>query len=359
MPSKSTTDKALSPVVRINNLDTFEHVTDFESAGDHVITLKKWQELALPISKTIFTGVGLAHGGGRHESVFESTLDNMVKPESPHAKRYRFKGPWLAGQSEAEFDQFLKSVSVQKKEFLKMVRSYLEDKRQAEKERELRAEGEEIENTKPIPLSNEEFNKELRELRVNPRLFGPLINRYFDLATPPEVPNRDLYKANWAAGPSDLSSLEYARNGPPNTHPSAGLSYIRTLSHLDNHPVAGPQQYRRPVHARVLRTKSHVRGTAIKALVGIGGIVAEDSHAFSFSDLGGQGSGLHIDPDIPGGAKYWSRAERAMVSPEGTIRLKVGRAFESTKAVYGVAKAQQPLPEHVKGTNRVVPNLVQ
>src|SRR5690348_438613 len=42
LPSKSTTGSSSTPVVRVNKLDTFEHITDFESAADHTVTLKKW-----------------------------------------------------------------------------------------------------------------------------------------------------------------------------------------------------------------------------------------------------------------------------------------------------------------------------
>src|SRR5947207_4919817 len=41
LPSKSTTTSSSSPVVRVNYLDTFEHITDFESAADHTVTLEK------------------------------------------------------------------------------------------------------------------------------------------------------------------------------------------------------------------------------------------------------------------------------------------------------------------------------
>ncbi|KAL1956461.1 hypothetical protein VTO42DRAFT_7259 [Malbranchea cinnamomea] len=357
LPSKSTTDKSLYPVVRINQLDTFEHVTDFESANDHVMTLKKFQELSLPISMTTNTGIVLGIGGGRHESVFESSLDNMSPNKSPGSKRYRFRGPWLAGQTEAEFEKFMKFVRRQKPAFLAMVRKHLESKRQADEERKSRDEGEERPVSKPAPLSDEEFKEALKQLRADPRALGPLINQFFDLATPPKTPNSRLYRSNWEAGPSDLSSLEYAGQGPPKTHPSAGLSYIRTLSHLDNHPIAGPQEHSRPVQARLLQSKVRVRSTTIKAIVGIGGIVTEDSHTFSFRDYSEQTAGTHISPDVPGGAKFWGRPERASVTSEGTINLRVARAVEASKSLYGVGQAPKPLPDRVKGVDRDAPKL--
>jgi hypothetical protein len=43
------------PVLRITQLDTIEHVTDFESAADHVRTRQKWEEMAVPMVKGMAT----------------------------------------------------------------------------------------------------------------------------------------------------------------------------------------------------------------------------------------------------------------------------------------------------------------
>lgn len=39
------------PVLRVTQLDTIEHVTDFESAADHVRTRQKWEEMGVPMIK--------------------------------------------------------------------------------------------------------------------------------------------------------------------------------------------------------------------------------------------------------------------------------------------------------------------
>jgi hypothetical protein len=43
--------KVSDPVLRINQLDTIEHVTDFDSAADHVRTRQKWEEMGVPMMK--------------------------------------------------------------------------------------------------------------------------------------------------------------------------------------------------------------------------------------------------------------------------------------------------------------------
>src|SRR5690554_1357851 len=41
LPLRSTT-KTSTPVIRISAVDTYEHITEFGSAADHTLTLRKW-----------------------------------------------------------------------------------------------------------------------------------------------------------------------------------------------------------------------------------------------------------------------------------------------------------------------------
>ncbi|KAH7361305.1 mitochondrial ribosomal protein MRP51 [Pyrenochaeta sp. MPI-SDFR-AT-0127] len=51
LPSRSHLVQVSDPVLRINQLDTIEHVTDFDSAADHVRTRQKWEEMSVPMMK--------------------------------------------------------------------------------------------------------------------------------------------------------------------------------------------------------------------------------------------------------------------------------------------------------------------
>lgn len=51
LPSKSYLVQVSDPVLRIKQLDTIEHVTDFDSAADHVRTRQKWEEMGVPMMK--------------------------------------------------------------------------------------------------------------------------------------------------------------------------------------------------------------------------------------------------------------------------------------------------------------------
>ncbi|PGH13670.1 hypothetical protein AJ79_03519 [Helicocarpus griseus UAMH5409] len=356
LPAKSTIEKSSTPVVRINALDTYEHVTDFESAGDHTKTLAKWQELSLPISVPKTTGVPMNFGGGKHESVFESNIDNTHKSseaQSADAKRFRFGGPWLAGQTDIEFDRYLASVRRRKPEFMKKLRQLVTEEKFATARRTARDEGKSLDDLQePQTISDEEFGTALRRLRANPKALGPIISKFLDLPPPPQMPNQRIHLDSWSGAPSVAASTEYGRRGPPKTHPSAGLSYLRTGAQIDNHPVAGPQEEPRPVLARILRPKRRQWGNSYKAVIGVGGIVTEDINAHAYKETEGPEGITNFDPDVPGGAKYWVHPVRASVTSQGKINLSISRSSEKSRALYAEMPGpeEEPLPEHVRNT---------
>ena len=51
IPSRSHIVQTSDPVLRVTQLDTIEHVTDFDSAADHVRTRQKWEEMGVPMMK--------------------------------------------------------------------------------------------------------------------------------------------------------------------------------------------------------------------------------------------------------------------------------------------------------------------
>jgi hypothetical protein len=91
------------------------------------------------------------------------------------------------------------------------------------------------------------------------------------------------------------------------THPSAGLSYLRTNSRvLHNHPLLGPQKSDPPIKTRVLGRK------AGNNMLGVAG--------FAASDGGGESQ---IDYTVPGGQKAERKVKSAFVNGEGKIELQL------------------------------------
>jgi len=153
-------EKSTNPTVRVTNIDSVEHVTFYASAGDHVKTLEKFQEL----------GVALSRREARNSfyskplSAFESAHDRTTKDaseadlNSPTTRllrrnaptRWKFSGPSVGRLSEGEFNQFLKRELRGKKqafmEFLRprLWRRYLEHESRLARENAEKASGNQV-----------------------------------------------------------------------------------------------------------------------------------------------------------------------------------------------------------------------
>lgn len=356
LPSKSTSEKSSKPVVRVNAMDTFEHVTDFESAADHTMTLEKFQEMHLAMSLPV--KVNFANNFiSPHSSPFEETLDNTETSKdvsSVGARRFRQSGPWLAGQTEAQFQTYLQKVRRNKPELVEQLRGLIAAKRTAERRKAAQDTEGLQEAPEPVTLSEEEFQAELKTLRADSASLGPIVFELLDLPSPPAVPNERMSKKYFQSPPTQLASPEYAVSGPPRTHPSAGLSYTRSHASLYNHPQYGPQTHSRPVQARILRPKHRFRGKGSNASAGIGGFVAEDMNGWTFSD--GLAPGMsYFDASIPGGGKYWATPVRASVDSNGRVGLASFQASPTTKAPYaieGLSPSTSSAPRRVADATR-------
>lgn len=344
-------------------LDTYEYVTDFESAADHTVTLEKFQEMHMPMSLPAKLSYS-SNFAPRHQSPFESLVDNTEASEGltqAGAKQYRHSGPWLADLTQAEFTDYLNRVRRQKPELLQKLRERLEAKRFAEVRKQAQDEGQDLEALVPPQVTDEEFHTYLKYLREDPFSFGPVLFELFDLPSAPAVPSERIGGKYYQSPATKLSAIEYAVNGPPKTHPSAGLSYSRTHAVIYNHPEYGPQGFQRPVEARILRPKGRFKGRAAKAVAGIGGIAVEDLNAQTFVDMGAPAGLAWFDATIPGGAKYWVNPIRASVDSDGRIGLSSYRATASSKAPYGIQDYRKPntmsISEAAQRDARFVPRL--
>ena len=314
LPLKSTTNTS-TPIIHIDNVDSIDQITDFSSSADHAITLHKWQEmgtsLSLPEDKP-----KIASGQQQRypRSVFESQSDNTYQDASdPGKQRWKFRGPWLAGKTEGEFRQYMeKDVKPRRLAFRAFLHGRLAGEKAMVQQREATESGGELEGLREIAVSEEDVDAYVRRLRNDEQKLHKLVEEYLDL-------------------PSDRDSATptYYKKGPPTTHPSAGLSYLRTGSHTYNHPLLGPQEEPAPVLARVIRPQTTTANIKYdKALIGVGGIVAEDDRqSFTRDSTGVTG----YNPDIPGGAKVFIRApKRASVDSRGRIDIVTRRPRDRT-----------------------------
>ncbi|KAL3444016.1 mitochondrial ribosomal protein MRP51 [Aspergillus insuetus] len=345
LPALSTSKKSRKPIVRVNALDTFEHVTDFESAQDHTVTLRKFQELHLPISLPS-RGTYSSSLIPRHESPFEAHLDNTETSEgidTPGVKKYRHTGPFLSGLSEAEFIAYLKKVQREKPELLRKLRERFTAQLNAEKRKQAQDNGEDLEALAPVQVTDEDFQKYLRVLRANTSALGLAVFSLLDLPSFPSVPTERMGRTYFESPGTELSSSDYVFRGPPSTHPSAGLSYTRSHALVYNHPEHGPQANPRPVEARVLRRKGRYKGQSFRSIVGVGGVALDDPDIKAFNESTPPPGLSHFEADIPGGAKYYVTPVRAAVESNGRIRLQASRSDPTTKLAYGVKDYEKPV----------------
>lgn len=168
LPSRSHIVQTSNPVVKVKQLDTIEHITDFDSAADHVRTRQKFEELSVPLLKGMAAmrnhGPGAVAGGAfEHrsditsydkaegldeagltlEAIKKSALENsrskrgkdgaftpfsLPQPDATrhNIRRWKHEGPWLPGMSAEEFTRYMnKELSKRKDEFQLYLRHYV------------------------------------------------------------------------------------------------------------------------------------------------------------------------------------------------------------------------------------------
>jgi hypothetical protein len=267
--------------------------------------------------------------------------------------RWRYRGPWLAGQTDGEFNEYVsKSVRRRKGEFREFLRTGLAEEKM--KEKRLQEGIDDVET--PLPnITDAQLETYIKTLRRDPSALNSRIRRFFDIVPVSNAgfTNQPSELMTWLDPTNNESKKEtykdtyttdspYAAIGPPITHPSAGLSYSRTASKLHNHPVFGPQRASNIVEARIVLPRTGVTGSVIPVL-GLGGFVAETparDPSFEFNAPTRSHPGaiptplvpglIKIDPEKAGGSKVWIRPKHAYIDPKGQVQMTVAKAdFES------------------------------
>ncbi|ORY63122.1 mitochondrial ribosomal protein subunit-domain-containing protein [Pseudomassariella vexata] len=360
-----TTLKTTIPLVRVKKVDSIEQVTDFQSASDHTITLEKFQEMNLSMSVPV--PKNSSESGKVPRSVFEEDGDVTAIPKSQLAKtetvRWKFRGPWLAGMTDGQFDEYLKKTVRPKRSAF---RNFVKQHYAAELETEQRQKAAEEQREEPVAVRAQDITDKaltnyLRELRQQDRVtLFRLVSRFLDLAPVSNTsPAGFLYQLE-ELKPETRYEVKndgpYAEAGPPMTHPSAGLSYLRTQSYMDNHPVYGPQASHAPVKARVILPKNGSGSYSPK--LGVAGIVANTPEGESAFNIKGHSASRRLipgvdnfDPEAEGGTKEYVEPMTAAIDPSGKIQLKLQDAAEIAvnvqKERVGEADAFQKAVEEV------------
>jgi hypothetical protein len=367
LPLRSTT-RTSTPFIRVKHIDTFEHITEFGSAADHTLNLLKWQEMGIPISTPVKNASSTPGSNfptdnqGSGKTVFEEKYDTIAPADGTALGkddvRWKFSGPWLAGLNEGEFNAYVHGqVRKRKDDF----RHFLAGACAVETTQALRREASDqgldpeqlppsLEASDITPEQLTEYIKDIRNDRV--KLYRH-IRSFLDL--PPASTSSN---ENWAdlfsqmqrkpeqplSEPVEDFDSPYAKSGPPKTHPSAGLAYSRSSSHLFNHPIYGPQKSKPPVQARVVMPKAAATGS-FAAVLGVGGFVtnvpAGVQTGFNANNLRGRQSShqtipgtMAVEPDKEGGSLTWVQPKHARIDPKGRVVLNVVMADPEAIAVH-------------------------
>lgn len=349
LPRRSTAFTS-TPLIRMTGeISSIDHITDFESAADHTLTLRKWQEMNVPISQALPPQSGIQYPTAypTSKSVFESHCDNTEKGGGRIGYgRWKYEGPWLAGKTEGEFQKFVqKKIKKRKLEFREFIRKHLSEAKEIAQKRQARERGDEVEKGM-VEISEREIEVFLKQLRQDLGSLRKLIEKFLDLPNYAELSGELSTNSD-----SNVKSKEkhFSERGPPQTHPSAGLSYLRTASYIHNHPILGPQQEAPPVPSRVIRPQTLRDIKNARALLGVAGIVVKDNRKTSNKDQGPPGL-TTFEPDVPGGAKTWCHPEHASIDPRGRIQLSVHSTDKHTLAIYeGVVEDSEEPDLFTKG----------
>jgi len=369
-PLPTKINRTSTPHVRIHKLDTLEHITDFDSAADHTVTLRKWQEMNIQMVEREKDTPGRGSYKIALPSAFDRDTDNTtssrqisqnqtpierlplsvdkamknrelqskLKSSGDGYVRWKTDGPYLPIMSQISFDNYVRKVVEQPKtqqEFRKFVLDEWREKKKTEArkkmtnergfdpddEQDIKALEKEAEIRDP-EAETDQYLLSLRDRHSNlSSELSRLIQTFFDL---PRYPS------------SSGNYPSVGIDGPSPIHASAGLSYIRSNAYMNNNPTHGPQMMHEPIQVRLLKPKASLRGGSKDALVGVGGVVAafKSEQAYESSNKTKSiGSVQNWDFDIPGGSKIWAEPRTAYIDEHGRIRLTVVEPQKETLTV--------------------------
>jgi hypothetical protein len=370
---RKTTSRSNNPVIRIKAQDTREHITNFESAGDHVRTEEKWRQMGIPIllkepRRSFSARDSIPYSVyDDHVDITDRDAARARAPDtgsltsletSKQKQRWKFEGPFLPGMQQGEFEMYnnrkLPGRRAEFREFLskRMLQRRIQDEEQLSRERGLPTllDATRIEELrKEVEADYVVEEKKLRDEHVVQNLSSELSRAIRDFLDLPDIAMAGAGSSAQTASLQAAVSVYVPDQGPPSTHPGAGLSHLRTNAFMENHPFWGPQAHREPVKARVLRPRGSDAYTEFHARLGVGGIVTNDPNQGTWRDgprnleyaegdkeeqyLDVDRMANKLDENLRGGNKIWVHPQFARVDEHGRIKLTVTRGNPEAIAV--------------------------
>ncbi|KAH7143837.1 mitochondrial ribosomal protein MRP51 [Dactylonectria macrodidyma] len=355
-----TTLSTTTPLIRVKQVDSIENVTDFSSAADLSLSLEKFRELGIALSIPKGSDRGPVHAQTEqwHKSVFEEDMD-FTGPREGKAgdKRWKFKGPWLARMHEGEFVEYLeKKVRPKRAQFRQLLKDKLAADKTAHQATIAKDQGKTAPpSVLPNDITEDEFTTYIRSLRSDRATLYELVSKFLDLA--PLGQPVGIIQTILSPGDNAVAESPYGKSGPPPSHPSAGISYLRTNSYMENHPVYGPQGRHTPVKSRVV----FPRGNS-PAKLGVGGFVADAPAGDEFNmryernRTHGRVKMLkgvqHLDTSTYGGAKAYVEPQTASIDPSGKVVLQLRQASPESQVIAKESHGREQVYTIPRSTNK-------
>ncbi|KAF3903798.1 hypothetical protein AA313_de0202488 [Arthrobotrys entomopaga] len=287
--------KVESTYIRYNNIDTMEHMTKIESSHDTVLTLKKWQEMDIPM------GISDAKANRFTSAFYFDTTASSTSPNGNSPQTFS------ANVSEPVWGYREKSVQAMTPGELKtFVSERLIPRRHEFEDFAEKWFDQLLKSPPPQQPSPATIGTDTGEVAA-----APATDTVADQKNPPPILDAQLEKPS----PSDSSSHERTplpnfstaplserlkslrsdpiqsynvihnflkiplKQIPMTVHPSGGLYYILDSSYLENHPERGPNQDRE-VPARLIYKQDgkDINSNRRRMYYVIGGIVQPAQH---------------------------------------------------------------------------------
>ncbi|KAK6333918.1 hypothetical protein TWF730_004096 [Orbilia blumenaviensis] len=264
---RSIPRKVESTYIKYNDIDTIEHMTKIESAHDTVMTLKKWQEMDIPLQLRDQRARSFTSA-----FYFETTSPSDEQPDSTQPI-WGYRKKFVQHMTPGQLKNFVsKKLVPRRKEFEAFADLWF--------------------NPQGLPKDPSEQTSTPTRADTNPKS-SSTFSETSDAVVPPSFNigslSSALKTARFDSNKAYNAVREFLqiplREVPMTIHPSAGMHYILDTSYLENHPEYGPNRNKevpaRLVHKLDSRTIDTYRK---KTFYVIGGIVQYAQHENSPSN---------------------------------------------------------------------------
>ncbi|KAF3922932.1 hypothetical protein ABW20_dc0101217 [Dactylellina cionopaga] len=276
--------------IRYNNIDTMEHMTKIESAHDTVFTLKKWQEMDIPLKlreQTLNRFTSAFH--------FDTITSNSHNTETPQSSTkqpvWGYREKFVQHMTPGELKTLIsKKLIPRRLEFEKFAETWFPPPTPMPQAPTLEIDvdltdaattpGDPLEQSPPLTdiSSLESPSPEiLTSKEASDNLVSPLLPN-FSVTSSGSTLKTVRFDAIKAYNVVSQFLQIPLRQVPLAMHPSGGLHYILDSSYLENHPEHGPNNHKEVPARLIHKLDNRMETFRRRTFYVIGGIIQYAQH---------------------------------------------------------------------------------